>query len=70
MQAYGETESMTAPGPDLPQHPTYGGLWPAIYAIRGMSTTRKVAVAIAHTVASLPRIEDTATDTTHNVLPV
>ena len=41
-----------------------------IYAISGISTTRKVTVEIAHTFASPPRIEDTVTDTTHKVLPV
>ena len=46
------------------------GLTQALHAIRGISTTRKVTVAIAHTLASPSRVEATLTDTTHKVLPV
>ena len=41
-----------------------------LHAIRGIPTTRKVTVAIAHTLASPARVEVTLTDTTHKVLPV
>ena len=41
-----------------------------LYAILGISTTRKVTVAMAHTLVSPARVEDTETDTTHKVLPV